>query len=79
MPDTPNPGLDDVHLSLLTMAYPAFTITRQHYAWRKPRWEIVRKNPQDPGLYAAITPDLDELRAILDATVTTQATTGTAQ
>lgn len=75
MPDTPNAnaGLDAVHLSLLTLAYPAFTITRQHYTWRRPRWEIVRKNPGEPGLYAVITPDLEELRAILAANVTTQA------
>jgi hypothetical protein len=73
MPETPNPGLDAVHLSLLTLAYPAFIITRQHCTWRRPRWEIVRKNPADPGLYAVITPDLDELRAILAANGTTHA------
>jgi hypothetical protein len=53
----------------LTSAYPAFAITRQHYTWRKPRWEAVRKNPREPGLYAAITPDVDELRAVLAAAI----------
>ena len=72
MTTTPVPGpmRDRLRHDLLTLAYPAFTITCQHYTWRKPRWEAVRKNPREPGLYAAITPDMDELRAVLAATAT---------
>jgi hypothetical protein len=66
-PDDPAAARHDVHLALLTISYPAFTITRQHYASRRPRWEIIRKNPQEPGLYALITPDLAEARVILAA------------
>ena len=73
----PGPVRDHLHQNLLTIAYPAFTITRQHYAWRQPRWEAIRKNPAEPGLYAAITPDIDELRAVLAATITTTAPPGT--
>jgi hypothetical protein len=70
-PPAPGPLRDHQHQHQLTSAYPAFAITRQHYTWRKPRWEAVRKNPREPGLYAAITPDVDELRAVLAATITT--------
>jgi hypothetical protein len=70
----PTPGLpatpDDTNLALLTIAYPAFTITCHPHGWRQPRWEAVRKNSAHPGLYALITPDLDELRATLAATIT---------
>lgn len=55
-------------LSLLAIAFPAFTITCHPNGWREPRWEAVRRNPADPGLYAAITPDLAELHAILATT-----------
>jgi len=66
----PAPVQDRLHHDLLILAYPAFTITRQTCTWRKPRWEAVRKNTADPGLYAVITPDLDELAAVLAATIT---------
>jgi hypothetical protein len=61
---------DRLHHDLLTLAYPAFTITCHHHTWRRPRWEAIRKNTAEPGLYAAITPDLDELAATLAATIT---------
>jgi hypothetical protein len=75
-PPTRDPERDHLHHDLLTIAYPAFTITRQHYTWRNPRWEAVRKNPAAPGLYAVITPDLDELSAVLAATITIKAGPG---
>jgi hypothetical protein len=70
MPPLPGPPAapDDTSLALLTITYPAFTITCHTYGWRQPRWQAVRKNPADPGLYAIITPDLDELHATLAAT-----------
>jgi hypothetical protein len=71
-----DPTRDHLHHDLLTIAYPAFTITRQHYTWRKPRWEAVRKNPAATGLYAVITPDLDELSAALAVTITIKAEPG---
>jgi hypothetical protein len=55
-------------LTLLMTAFPAFTITCYPHGWREPRWEAVRRNPADPGLYAVITPDLAELHAILATT-----------
>jgi hypothetical protein len=70
-PPASSPLADQVHRDLLTLAYPAFTITRQHYTWRRPRWEAIRKDPAASGLYAVITPDLDELAAALAAITTT--------
>jgi DMSO/TMAO reductase YedYZ heme-binding membrane subunit len=67
----PSPVQDRLQHDLLTLAYPAFTITCHHHTWRKPRWEAVRKNTADPGLYAIVTPDLAELAAALAATITT--------
>jgi hypothetical protein len=71
---TPTPAAgpvqDRLHHDLLTLAYPAFTITRHPCTWRRPRWEAVRKNTTEPGLYAVITPDLDELATVLAATIT---------
>jgi hypothetical protein len=55
----------DMDLSLLAVAFPAFTITCHPHGWREPRWEAVRAHGADPGLYAVITPDLSELLAIL--------------
>lgn len=54
-------------LSLLVAAFPAYTFTCHPHGWRGPRWEAVRRNPADPGLYALITADLSELHAILTA------------
>jgi hypothetical protein len=72
-PPAPSPVRDRLHHDLLTIAYPQFTITRHHQPWRWPRWEAVRKDAREPGLYAAITPDLDELAAVLAATITVTA------
>jgi hypothetical protein len=66
----PAPVQARMHHDLLTLAYPAITITCHHHTWRKPRWEVVRKNNADPGLYTIVTPDLDELAAVLAATIT---------
>jgi hypothetical protein len=52
-------------LSLLAIAFPAFTITCHPHGWREPRWEAVRTHGADPGLYAVISADLGELLAIL--------------
>jgi hypothetical protein len=51
VPGARTPG-DDANLALLTIAYPAFTITCHPHGSRTPRWEAVRKNAADPGLYA---------------------------
>jgi hypothetical protein len=65
-----SPVRDRLHHDLLILAYPAFTITCHHYTWRRPRWEAVRKNTAEPGLYAVVTPDLGELADVLAATIT---------
>jgi hypothetical protein len=49
----------------LTIAYPAFRFSQLAHGWRGPRWLALRKNSTDQGLYAAVTADLDELRAAL--------------
>ena len=69
-PPASSPLADQVHRDLLTLAYPAFTITGHQYTWRRPRWEAVRKNTAEPGLYAVVTPDLGELADVLAATIT---------
>ncbi len=40
---------DDVHLTLLAVAFPAFAITQQIHGWRMPRWAAVRKNAAHPA------------------------------
>jgi hypothetical protein len=75
-PASPQAVRDHVHQDLLTIAYPAFRITRHDGTCRPSRWEAVRKNPVDPGLYAVITPDLDEIRAVLAATITVTTSAG---
>jgi hypothetical protein len=55
-----NPGTE-----LLALAYPEFSIGQSSRGRHGPAWTIIRKDPAQPGLYAAVTPDLDELRDIL--------------
>jgi hypothetical protein len=52
-------------ISLLAMAYPEFSIGQSSRGRHGPAWTVIRKDPTQPGLYAAVTPDLGELRAIL--------------
>jgi hypothetical protein len=57
----------DLHpvIPLLAMAYPEFIISEPGPGRNGPTWAIIRKNPAQPGLYAAVTPDLGELSDIL--------------
>jgi hypothetical protein len=52
-------------IRLLAMAYPEFSIGQSSRGRYGPAWTVIRKDPAQPGLYAAVTPDLGELRAIL--------------
>jgi hypothetical protein len=52
-------------IPLLAMAYPEFTISEPGPGRHGPAWTVIRKDPAQPGLYAAVTPDLAELRDIL--------------
>jgi hypothetical protein len=56
---------DQATLAQLTLTYPAISITLETYGWRQPRWTAIRRHGTGPGLYAAITPNLSELHAIL--------------
>jgi hypothetical protein len=56
---------DEMNLALLVVAYPAFKFSWYLHPSREPRWAAVRKNAADPGLYAVVTPDLNELHAAL--------------
>lgn len=47
------------------MAYPEFTVSEPVLGRNGPTWTVIRKDPSQPGLYAAVTPDLAELRDIL--------------
>ena len=60
-------------ISLLAMAYPEFTISEPGPGRNGPAWTVIRKDPAQPGLYAAITPDLAELRDVLARHATQQA------
>jgi hypothetical protein len=52
-------------MPLLAMAYPEFSIGPSGRGRHGPAWMVIRKDPAQPGLYAAVTPDLGELRDIL--------------
>jgi hypothetical protein len=52
-------------ISLLTKAYPEFTISEPGPGRNGLTWTVIRKDPGQAGLYAAVTPDLGELRGIL--------------
>jgi hypothetical protein len=52
-------------VQLLTLAYPEFTIGQSERGRNGPAWAAIRKDPAQPGLYAIVTPDLDELREVL--------------
>jgi hypothetical protein len=56
-------------LAMLAVSYPEFRITLEPHGWHELRWAAVRVTAADPGLYAVITPDLGELRAVLAAAV----------
>jgi hypothetical protein len=61
-PATTGPDLSragEMNLALLVIAYPQFAITAIP-GRRRPRWEVVRRNSADPGLYAIITDNLTE-------------------
>ena len=52
---------DEMNLGLLMIAYPQFAVTALAWPGRSRwRWQVVRRNAADPGLYAIITPDLTE-------------------
>jgi hypothetical protein len=59
IPDPAVPGTDEMNLGLLAIAYPQFAISALP-GGRRLRWQVVRRNATDPGLYAIITPDLTE-------------------
>lgn len=52
-------------IPLLAMAYPEFSIGQSSRGRHGPAWTVIRKDPTQPGLYAIVTPNLGELRAIL--------------
>lgn len=52
-------------IPLLALAYPEFSIGQSSRGRNGPAWTVIRKDPTQPGLYAAVTPDLGELREIL--------------
>lgn len=59
------PSPEDVYLTLAQMAaHPVFKVSLSPH-WTRPRWEIVRRNGADPGLYCLITADLNEVVAAL--------------
>jgi len=60
-------------IRLLALAYPEFSIRQSGRGRHGPAWTIIRKDPAQPGLYAAVTPDLAELRDILARHATWQA------
>jgi hypothetical protein len=60
-------------IPLLALAYPEFSIGQSSRGRHGPAWTVIRKDPAQPGLYAAVTPDLAELRAILARHATWQA------
>jgi hypothetical protein len=49
----------ELDVGLLMLAYPQFVITAVP-GRRRVRWEVVRRNSADPGLYAVITDSLAE-------------------
>jgi hypothetical protein len=58
----------EMTLAMLAIAHPGFRVTMQaRRYWRSPRFEAVRRNGAEPGLYAVITSDADELHAALTA------------
>jgi hypothetical protein len=61
---TPCPDISP-GIPLLAMAYLEFSIGQSSRGRNGPAWTVIRKDPTQPGLYAAVTPDLDELRDIL--------------
>jgi hypothetical protein len=66
-PDHPRTALADLapDIRILTLAYPEFTISEPGIGRNGPTWTAIRKDPAQPGLYAAVTPDLNELRNAL--------------
>jgi hypothetical protein len=63
----------DPGIPLLALAYPEFSIGQSSRGRHGPTWTVIRKDPTQPGLYAVVTPDLDELRAVLARHATWQA------
>jgi hypothetical protein len=61
-----DPG-PEVSPAMLAAAYPAFQISLEPRGSHQLRWAAVRKKATDQGLYAVVTPDLDELHAVLAA------------
>jgi hypothetical protein len=66
----------DPGIRLLALAYPEFRIGQSSRGRHGPAWTVIRKDPAQPGLYAAVTPDLGELRAVLARHATWQADNG---
>jgi hypothetical protein len=60
-------------IRILTLAYPEFTIGQSGRGRHGPAWTVIRKDLTQPGLYAAVTADLNELRDILARHATQQA------
>jgi hypothetical protein len=70
------PSPEDVNLTLAQMAaHPVFKVSLSPH-WTRPRWELVRRNGADPGLYCLITADLNEVVAALTAAETEPAGPG---
>jgi hypothetical protein len=63
----PDDTADDLNLTLLRIAHPEFRFCQYTRGGRGLRWAAVRRNGADPGLYAAVTGDLDELHTALAA------------
>jgi hypothetical protein len=59
------PSPEDVSLTFAQIAaHPVFKVSLIPH-WTRPRWELVRRNGADPGLYCLITADLNEVVAVL--------------
>ena len=59
-------------IPVLALAYPEFTVSEPRPGRNGPAWAVIRKEPAQPGLYAAVTPDFAELRDVLARHATRQ-------
>ena len=60
----PPRAAEDLNLTLLASAFPAFRLSQDTYG-RRCRWVAVRRNSTDQGLHTVVTADLTELQAAL--------------
>jgi hypothetical protein len=60
------PARQDVSLSLLTMASPAFRFSFMSAGFHRAKWLGLRRKPAGPGVRAAGRSDLDETQETAD-------------